>query len=204
MAKKTKDKGKILTLIGVIVITITCILTVYGEQLYYKIMTPPTPSVKKITITDGNKLSIKYTVEEYKKNKDIYCLFNTTGDMPLASDPNWTLAKNHECTITLDANKYYGYLKNQNNEIVAVNETSNYGKIISFEANKEKIYIAVNGTYSLSTKLEKIGNISDQINWTSADETIATVDENGKVKGIKKGTTKITATIGEATDEIVV
>ena len=204
MAKKTKDKGKILTLIGVIVITITCILTVYGEQLYYKIMTPPTPSVKKITITDGNKLSIKYTVEEYKKNKDIYCLFNTTGDMPLASDPNWTLAKNHECTITLDANKYYGYLKNQNNEIVAVNETSNYGKIISFEANKEKIYIAVNGTYSLSTKLEKIGNISDQINWTSADETIATVDENGKVKGIKKGTTKITATIGEATDEIEV
>ena len=65
MAKKTRDKGKILTLVGVVTITIICILTVYGEQLYYKIMIPPTPAVKNISITDDNKISVKFTVAEY-------------------------------------------------------------------------------------------------------------------------------------------
>ena len=36
--------------------------------------------------------------------------------------------------------------------------------------------------------------------WTSSDETIAVVDENGKVTGLKAGTTTITATSGNFTD----
>ena len=93
MAKKTRDKGKILTLVGVVAIAVVCVITVYGEQLYYKIMTPPTPVVKKISVTEDNKLLVKFSVEEYKKYKDIYCLFNTTGNMPKENDQNWTLAK---------------------------------------------------------------------------------------------------------------
>ena len=38
---------------------------------------------------------------------------------------------------------------------------------------------------------------NDDIVWTSSNEEIATVDENGKVTGIKEGTTIITATSGE-------
>ena len=204
MAKKTRDKGKILTLVGVIAIAVICVITVYGEQLYFKIMTPPTPVVKKISITEDNKLLIKFSVEEYKKYKDVYCLFNTTGDMPKENDQNWTLAKNNECSIVLDDNIYYGFLKNKNNEIVEVKQTSEYGKVLTLEASKEKIYVAKKGTYTLSTKLEKIGNVDGIVTWTSADEKIATVDENGKVTGIKAGTTKVTAAVGKATDEIEV
>ncbi len=36
--------------------------------------------------------------------------------------------------------------------------------------------------------------------WTSSDETIAVVDENGKITGLKAGTTTITATSGNFTD----
>lgn len=204
MAKKIKDKGKILTLIGVITITVICVLTVYGEQLYYKIMVPPTPTVKKISITEDNKLSVKFSVEEYKKYKEIYCLFNTTGETPKENDTGWTLAKNHECTIVLDDNIYYAFLKNHDNEITEVKQTSEYGKVLTFEANKEKVYVAKNGTYSLTSKLEKIGNIDTKVKWTSADESIATIDENGKIKGVKAGTTKITATIENTTDEVEV
>ena len=204
MAKKTKDKGKILTLVGVIAITIICICTVYGEQLYYKIMIPPTPIVKNVSITEEKNLLVKFTVDEYKKHKEIYCLFNTTGEIPTPNDKNWVLAKNNECSIVLDDNIYYGYLKNKDNEVFEVKQTSELGKVIKLEASKEKIYVAKKGTYTLNAELEKIGNVTNQLTWTSADETIATIDENGKVTGIKAGTTKITVAVGETTDEVEV
>jgi len=46
------------------------------------------------------------------------------------------------------------------------------------------------------------GNIRDdlQVAWSSADESIATVDENGRVRGVRKGSVVISATAG-ANDE---
>ena len=40
----------------------------------------------------------------------------------------------------------------------------------------------------------------EKVVWTSSDPSVATVDENGKVKAIKVGTAVITAKIGELTD----
>ena len=43
-----------------------------------------------------------------------------------------------------------------------------------------------------------------KIEWTSSDEEVATVDENGKVTGVKEGTATITAKMGDLTDKVEV
>ena len=37
---------------------------------------------------------------------------------------------------------YYGFLKNHDNEITEVKQTSEYGKVLTLEASKEKVYVA--------------------------------------------------------------
>lgn len=47
-------------------------------------------------------------------------------------------------------------------------------------------------------------NATTNISWSSEDETIATVDENGNITGISEGTTTITATAGTVSDTCIV
>ena len=54
-------------------------------------------------------------------------------------------------------------------------------------------------TIKLTCKLD-----NDEVTWTSADESIATVDKNGIITRVGAGTTTITGTYGEQTVEIIV
>lgn len=60
--------------------------------------------------------------------------------------------------------------------------------------NQSKITLYVGETYTL-----KMNGAKDKVKWASADKKIATVSSTGKVKGVKKGITTITATIGSKT-----
>ena len=53
--------------------------------------------------------------------------------------------------------------------------------------------VAVGGTVSLTPAILPEEASKKDVTWTSADERIATVDENGVVTGVKKGTARITA-----------
>ncbi len=93
----------------------------------------------------------------------------------------------------------------------------NTGKITGFKAGTTKITASANGakavcTVTVKEPTFKIGTIKTsvyrgnsttvkgtptptaEIVWKSADLSIATVDNNGKITGVKKGTTTITAT----------
>lgn len=58
--------------------------------------------------------------------------------------------------------------------------------------NKKAITLTQEKTFQL-----ELENSNDNVVWTSQDENVATVDENGKVTAINVGRTKIFATIGE-------
>lgn len=64
-------------------------------------------------------------------------------------------------------------------------------KSIAFKAKKYSLYEGETQTLALRVQPAKAS--LDGLKWSSADEEIARVDQNGNVTGLKKGTTMITA-----------
>ena len=64
-------------------------------------------------------------------------------------------------------------------------------KSIAFKAKKYSLYEGE--TQTLALKVQPAKASLDGLKWSSADEEIARVDQNGSVTGLKKGTTMITA-----------
>jgi len=64
-------------------------------------------------------------------------------------------------------------------------------KSIAFKATKYSLYEGE--TQTLALKVQPAKASLDGLKWSSADEEIARVDQNGNVTGLKKGTTTITA-----------
>lgn len=65
--------------------------------------------------------------------------------------------------------------------------------------------ISVGGTKQLSVEILPENTTDDKtVTWASANADVATVDANGLVTGVKAGTTKVTATVGDLTVTCVV
>ncbi len=60
--------------------------------------------------------------------------------------------------------------------------------------NKRAISIKVKAAYKLTAKLSPVKASPKTVTWTSSNKKVATVDKNGKVKGIKKGKATVTVT----------
>lgn len=194
---KIKDNKKILKkiiLFVTIIFIFIALLSYIGFWYYKKYIVAPIPSIKDVTLND-NTLIIKFDVPSYNKHKKIYCLFKTDDKKPTKDDKKWVLSKNNECSTTITDGVFYAYLKNEDNVIYDVKKSSTIGKIVNFELNKEQVYIAVKGNYTVKATLESIGNVDKTINWYSEDDSIAKVDQYGKITGVKKGNTVIHAKV---------
>lgn len=160
----------------------------------------PFPSifvVDDIYITDDNKLTLNF-FSLGQKETDVYCMFSTSKDLPNIDDQRWVLSNDGHCSTTLDDNIYYAYLMGADNKIIQISDVSKYGKLIIVDISNKDVFLAKNGSFDLNISYEKIGYIDENINWLSLDESIASVDENGVVRGNNIGTTSVTATINEA------
>lgn len=191
LKKNINKKKNYFWLIASLVLFILSLIT-FGLYLWC-----PFPSifvVDDIYVSDDNNLHLNFFVLSQKKN-DVYCMFNTTGMLPSADDSKWVLANDGHCFTTLDDNIYYAYLKDSTNKIVQIDDTTKYGKLIDLKINKDIVYLAPGGTYNLDVTYEKIGFIDETVTWNTSVETVATVDENGKINAIKKGSCVISATV---------
>ncbi len=75
-----------------------------------------------------------------------------------------------------------------------VTETGEDGQLVVVENPT----VATGKTLQLNVTFEPFG-ASGKVAWSSSDETVATVDKNGKVMGISEGTATITATLSGST-----
>ncbi len=65
--------------------------------------------------------------------------------------------------------------------------------------NKEITLTSTGATFTLEPKIEHKKE-TDKVTWTSSNENVATVDNNGVVTAVSEGTAVITVKVGEATD----
>ena len=158
--------------------------TDYNYTKEYNINTPVTSSIH---------LYIKYTPKQYS------VIFNIEGGSILetqnvnysesAKDPNvpkkagyifagWD--KDYSC-VTEDMVVTGKYLKE-----------SEYAKI-SLDESSYDLY--VNTSFALNPTITPFNLVGEEIEWTSSDSSIASVDSNGVVKGLKAGEATITATV---------
>lgn len=68
--------------------------------------------------------------------------------------------------------------------------------IDTIDLDKREFMIHVGESYTLVPEIYPVDTPASAVEWKSSDESKATVDENGKVVGVKAGTVTITATIG--------
>ena len=63
--------------------------------------------------------------------------------------------------------------------------------------NKTETVLEVESTVTLTAKISPENAVENAVVWSSSDDKIATVDENGKVTAVAVGNATITATVGE-------
>ena len=81
-------------------------------------------------------------------------------------------------------------------KIIPVTVASAIVPVSGVTLNKDAISVIVNGSDSTLTAVVSPENATDKtLEWSSADPAIATVDENGVVRGVAVGTTEITVVV---------
>ena len=73
-------------------------------------------------------------------------------------------------------------------------------KVTSISLNETSLSLIEGEEQTLSVSISPNNANDKTINWTSSDNSIATVDENGKVKAVSKGTATIKATANDGSD----
>ncbi len=81
--------------------------------------------------------------------------------------------------------------------------TVRYIEISQIALNHSKLEIKINETETLTATVtpENATDYGSPIKWSSSDESVATVDENGKITAVSGGTATITAQVGNKTSE---
>lgn len=184
-------KAKAVKIISIFLIMIIDLLLL-TRVTYFRYYEPSSPTLLKATIKD-NKMVISFNVNELQLNNKVYCTIKDNDDLPKNTDKTWVLSKNNQCSFEISKKIYKAYVMSSDNKVIFVDGSDKIGSITKFEVNKNKIYLAINDTYTPTLTLDYIGNVNSDIKWTSNDNKIASVDENGKIKGISKGETKIIA-----------
>lgn len=188
---------KIIKYILLIVIIIVLIV-VFGLVILANYKTAP--YVTNIEITESKRFEdqVIFNIEVgnyfYKLNKDTWCLVTLDKEKPSVDDEKWKKASQGYCSYTVKSGDYHIYVKDSYGNITDVKKQSiKINKILKINMNKDTIYLYRNGSGKLSYEVVKIGELEEDITWESENEKIATVDNDGKVKGLSYGTTYINA-----------
>ena len=150
-------------------------------------------TINHINSFDGNTtFTLKKVKDNQTKNKEWYVTNYINGKKMYFSNSKKYTVKEIVSRLGLDT----AYAE-ETGIPIEIFMQANYAKDISVkkvELNTSIKTITKGKSFKLSTKIYPSNATDKSVKWTSEDPSIAKVDSNGKVKGIKGGKTKIVAT----------
>lgn len=161
-------------------------------------------NITSITInnynTENNTIQINVTTAK-SLISNIKCYLSE--DSIVSSDDSCISLRNNKCEFTAELKDYYIILRNENNRIIGKTKlTDHINKSFNLKLSADKIYLAIGAEKTITTSIISIGNIKNNITWSSSNNNVATV-ENGKITAIGDGTSVITATDSYGTSSTV-
>ena len=178
-----------------IIFLVLFILFITGNYCYREFYIASIPQNIKTNMKDS-VIKITYSIKDRSLRNKIYYIIKSDNTTPKnTNEEKWTLANNNTISYNLDKNIYHVFLKNEDDKIFEVDGTDKYGTITSLEVNKSKIYLPIGGSYKSKIVYDGLGYIDDTVTWISNDPKIASVTEDGTIKGISNGKTTVTAKI---------
>lgn len=148
---------------------------------------------KQLNKGDDLQLSVTYNPEDTTADKTV--TWTSTDDTVATVDENGKVT-------ALKAGTTYIKAKVEDKEVSCKIDV--VVQLTGINLNKDVAEIVKGQTEKLTvTLVPEDTTYTGKIEWTSSDDTIATVDENGNVKGIKEGTVTITAKAVENGNEII-
>ncbi len=192
----------VLITIETLLISLIIVLSLYRKGLLFD---APIPNITNVYLDDDNYVNINFDLEENGVSDKIFYIVQKDSTTPDVNSPNWKLISGNNLKYLFD-DLYYTFLKNEDNVITEVKKAEIFGIVSNVKLNKSLIYLAINATYTPTLTYDLLGHYSDSPYWYSDDENIATVNQSGKITGIKKGETKIHVKVldNEATIDVVV
>lgn len=162
---------------------LTCKITVGRPVKKLKI------SHEKLTLQPGKTKKLKTTVSP-KNASDKKVIFKSSNPMIVSVDSKGQLKAKQMGTARITVST-----RDQNRTKVC-QVTVGY-PVTKVELNHKELTVKKGKTKKLKVTMTPTYAADKELKWTSSNKKVATVDENGRVKGLKKGKTTITA---KATD----
>ena len=154
-----------------------------------------------LSMVIGSEQKIEVTsLPDGVKKEDLVYLSSDESIVTVDKDGNVKALKAGKVTITIQTKDG----KYKTTCTVTVTEEKIEVKSVSITGSST---VTVGSSIKLSVTLNPSDATNEKLTWTSSDTSIATVDENGRVKGLKAGTVTITVTTENgktATREITV
>ena len=184
----------------ILILFFLLLVTIIGLIIYanYNVA----PYITNIEINDSKRFEdqVIFNIEVgnyfYKLNKDTWCYLQSSviSYVPNGDEEEWIKASQGYCNFTVNAGDYVIYVKDKYGNINDIySQKIEINKVLSVKMNKDTIYLYKNGNEQLSTELVSLGNVDTTITWEVEDNSIASVDNNGVVKGLEYGVTYVKA-----------
>ena len=204
----TINSSGLMTLVGTGEVTITCKAVDGGSGQTIRFTVTKTDHSIKV-----QKISMS-GIPEYTYVDDVYTIKTTitpsnatnktlewsSSDNSIATvDQNGKVTALREGTVKITAKATDGSTASTN-AIITVNKKPDktiYATAVNLERVNPDDIPSVGGTLQLKATLSPSNVTNKNITWKSSDDSIATVDQNGKVTALKEGKVRITATSGD-------
>ncbi len=190
-------KKKVKILLIALVITIF----IFGIILLVIVNYSAAPYVTNVEISDSKRFNdqVIFNVEVgnnfFKLDKNVWCLITEDKTRPARDDERWVKANDGYCSFTVPSGDYNVYVKDKYGNINDIDSQKvEINKILEIKTNKDAIYMYKGRVENLKYELVTIGNVNEEVTWSSKNEDIASVDSNGKVTGLNYGVTDIVLT----------